>query len=213
VFHDFARKYLSVNADLAIAAHMKRAEALLSLKRIREAQKEMQTTVRLYRRYRRAQRTMPEATRAVAQAEFMLASSTFDRYARYNLTAKGQKRLKRQLSEKLRRLKQVVSKYTDVVRRKQPVWGIASLYQVGRAYEHLIDAFERAGVPRHKFPGIQAKAVAHYRKAVEKSSELGCYNEYTLRAYQRLQVLEPESYPPTTFPEISMNGVHPAQAP
>jgi tetratricopeptide (TPR) repeat protein len=200
------KSYRNQNPDLAIAAHMRRAEMLLKLKKPRPAAREMIVTLRLYNQAKRRGLRLPQAARAAAQADFMLAEPAFQRYAAFCITSQKVRRVKKQLAEKMRRLERVVKNYTRVVKRKQPEWAIASLYQLGRAYENLAETLEKGGVPPDFLGNIHKKAVTHYEAALEKSSQLGCYGEYTLLSRKRLEQLEPEKYPHQLSSPVTLNG-------
>lgn len=200
------RSYQRQHPDLAISAHLRRAEMLLRMNRPRQAELEMSATLRLYDRGKRKGLRLPLASQAAAKADFMLADPVFQRYAAYRITSQKVRRVKKQLAEKMRRLERVVKRYSRIVKMKQPEWAIASLYQLGRAYENLAETIEKGGVPPEFYTGILDKAVAHYEAALEKSSQLGCYGEYTLEARKRLEQLEPDKYPRQLPSPVTLNG-------
>jgi TolA-binding protein len=205
VFKRYSQDYFRANTDRAIAAHMKRAEMLIrtSKKKWREAEKEMRTVISLYRKYKKKHKKLLEAAEATAHAQFILGESTYKEYIKYKFKSiKSEKVIKRQLGEKTKRFKKVERLYQDVAKLKQPEWAIASLYKLGRAYEDFAQTFYKAPLPkgltpeqkdiyvnmlRDKGQPFEDKAVAHFKAAVDKGSELGFYSKFTQRALKKLQ--------------------------
>jgi TolA-binding protein len=203
VFKRYSEDYFRANTDRAIAAHMKRAEMLVRMKKWREGEKEMSTVLGLYRKYKKKQKDLMEAAEAAAHAEFILGESTYKDYIKYKFKSiKTEKIIKQQLGEKTKRFKKVERIYTDIAKLKQPEWAIASLYKLGRAYEDFAQTFYKAPLPkgltpeqkdiyvnmlRDKGQPFEDKAVAHFKAAVDKGSELGFYSKFTQRALKKLQ--------------------------
>ncbi len=210
VFKRYSQDYFNANIDQAIGAHMKRAEMLIRLKKWRDAEKEMRTTISLHRKYRRKKKKMIMAAEAAAHAQFILGESSYKDYITFRFTKVKAKRLKRQLDEKSKRLKKVVRVYTDIAKFKQPEWAIASLYKLGRAYENYAETYYKAPLPKGLTPEQkdiyremlrtqgqpwEDKAVAHFKASVEKGSELGFYSKFTQLALGKLQQYRPGEYP------------------
>ncbi len=213
VYGEYARRYFSRNLDRAIAAHMKRAEMLLKLRRWKEAEREMLTTISLYRKHsrrRKKKKPLLEAAEAAAHAQFILGEREYKDYIKYRFTTTKPKKLARQLKEKTRRLEKVKKIYTAIAKLKQPEWAIASLYKLGRAYENFAETFYRAPLPkgltpeqkdiymqmlREKGQPFEDKAVAHFEMAVKKGSELGFYSMFTRLALKKLQHYRSAQYP------------------
>jgi TolA-binding protein len=205
VFSRYSQNYFRADPDRAIAAHMKRAEMLirLSKRKWREAEKEMRTVVSLYRKYKKKHKDLMEAAEAAAHAQFIQGESTYKEYIKYKFkNIKNEKAIKKQLGEKTRRFKRVERIYTDIAKLKQPEWAIASLYKLGRAYEDFARTFYKAPLPkgltpeqkdiyanrlRDKGQPFEDKAVAHFKAAVDKGSQLGFYSKFTQRALKKLQ--------------------------
>ncbi len=221
VFDNYSKRYMKENLDRAIAAHMKRYEMLRELKRPkwRELERELKTTIALYRKYKRRRKNadLTEAAEAAAHAAFILAEPVYKEYIKYRFTrarrrgAKAQQRhFKKQIEEKIERFKKVEKVYTAVAKRKQPEWAIAALYKIGRAYEDFAQTFYKAPMPKGLTPEqldlytgrlrtygqpYEDKAVTHFEAAVKKGSELGFYSRFTQRALAKLQHYRPAEYP------------------
>jgi len=214
VFKRYSQDYFRANTDRAIAAHMKRAEMLIrtSKKMWREAEKEMRTVLSLYRKHKKRKKkgdSLVEAAEAAAHAQFILGESTYKEYIKYKFKVrrirkkKGyEKQLEKQLGDKTKLFKRVERVYTDIAKLKQPEWAIASLYKLGRAYEDFAQTLYKAPLPpkltpeqrqiymdllRMKGQPFEDKAVAHFKAAVDKGSELGFYSKFTQRALKKLQ--------------------------
>ena len=214
IYKEYAKKYLRSHTDQAIAAHMRRAEMLRKGRKSlrRESDREVQTTLALYRKYKRRKKPkeMRKAAEAAAHAAFILAGPTYSIYIRYRFTATKAKRLMKQLVEKKKRLKKLTKAYEEVAKRKQPEWAIASLYKLGRAYEDFAQTFYKAPMPkgltpeqkdiyigmlREKGQPWEDKAVAHFKASVDKGSDLGFYSRFTQLALSKLQHYRPAEYP------------------
>ncbi|MBW1808334.1 MAG: tetratricopeptide repeat protein [Deltaproteobacteria bacterium] len=210
VFKRYSGDYFKANIDRAVAAHMKRAEMLMKIKKWREAEKEMHTVVSLYRKYKRKRKELLESAEAAAHAKFILGEKTYKDYIKFRFTQIKAKKLKRQLDKKGKLLKKVTRVYTDIAKLKQPEWAIASLYKLGRAYENFAGTFYKAPLPkgltpeqrdtytqmlREKGQPWEDKAVAHFKAAVDKGSELGFYSKFTVRSLKKLQHYRPGDYP------------------
>ena len=209
-FDAYAAKYIGKNTDKAIAAHMKKALLLQKLKRQKEAQKEMETTLSLFRTWSKKNKNLIEAAEAAAHAEFILGEGVYQDYISYRFTTTDAKKLKQQLEEKTKRLQKVVKLYTEIAKYKQPEWAIASLYKLGRAYENFAETYYKAPLPtgltekqkdiyqsmlREQGQPWEDKAVAHFEAAIKKGSELGFYSRYTQQALAKLQHYRPAEYP------------------
>jgi tetratricopeptide (TPR) repeat protein len=216
VFKKYGVDYLSSDLDRAIASHMKVAEMYLKLKKWNDAAKEMTNTIKLYKKFKKKQKKAKFlfAAEAAAHADFLLAESVYTDYIKYRFTTvkpkKMEKHIKKQLAEKTKKLTKVIKRYEKIAIQKQPEWTIASLYKLGRAYENFAETFYNAPVPKGLTPeqvdiykemlrskGLpwEDKAVAHFKAAVEKGSELGFYSVYTRKALEKLQVYRPSEYP------------------
>jgi TolA-binding protein len=223
VFGNYSARYARVNLDRSIAAHMKRAMMLSKARKARMADidREIKTTIALFRknrkRLRRGKKRRNEAAEAEAHAVFLQAEEPYREYIAYRFTVSRQKsekarqkHLQKQLADKLNRFKKVRRVYTEVAKRKQPEWTIGSLYKLGRAYENFAETFYRAPLPkrltadqldlykstlRSMGQPYEDKAVSHFKAAVEKGSELGFYSQYTQLSLQKLQHYRPGEYP------------------
>jgi hypothetical protein len=171
----------------------------------------MHTTLSLYRKHKRKNKNLIEAAEAAAHAQFILSEDVYKDYIKYkfrNMT--NPKKIKKQLADKTKLFKKVERAYTDIAKLKQPEWAIASLYKLGRAYENFAETFYKAPPPkglktqgqrdtynqmvREKGQPFEDKAVAHFKAAVDKGSELGFYSRYTQRALKKLQHYRPAEY-------------------
>ncbi len=205
VFSRYSSLYMRSHPDRAIASHMKRALMLLKMgnKYRREAEKEMQTTIALYRKQKRGRKNMHEAAEAVAHAQFIMAESVYREYLTYRFkTISSEKVIKQQLQEKQKRLEKVKKVYEEIAKLKQPEWAIASLYKIGRILEDFANTLYKAPLPkgltsqqkelylqmlRQMGQPIEDNAVTFFKAAVDKGSELGFYSKYTQLALNKLQ--------------------------
>ncbi|HOX46369.1 MAG TPA: tetratricopeptide repeat protein [Myxococcota bacterium] len=218
IFKTYSTKYFKSNPDRAIAAHMKRAVLLRKAKKKvdwKEIDREVRETLKLYNLHKKKIKELPEAAEAAAHASFILAEPVYEDFIKYKFTLSGagkklEEGLKKMLAEKVKRFKKVETTYTDVAKLKQPEWAIASLYRIGRAYENFAETFYNAPLPKGLTPEqidlykgmlreqgqpFEDKAVAHFKAAVDKGSELGFYSDYSQKALEKLQHYRPAEFP------------------
>ncbi len=161
--------------------------------------------------------TKGEETEFVAEMMFKLAQPQFDAYMNAKVTStKGgsrkaeDKSLLDSLNKKTQLLVKTAEVYGAVVGTGAGEWGLASLVQIGKAYEEMGDALKNSdrpsylssdqleiydmGIEDRVYPQIE-KAAEAYKLALEKSYELTLYNENTEFATRRLGELRPDEFP------------------
>ena len=104
---------------------------------------------------------------------------------------------------------EVQKDYTDVLGTRSGEWGIAALTRIGLGYEDfardLIDSPDPKGlssdqlemyrgeIENKAFP-LEDKAVEALEKALDKSSELKLYSEWTIKAQDQLNKVRPGAF-------------------
>ena len=154
----------------------------------------------------------PCALDAVAKASFALIQAEYDDYEKISLNVSSDKVLAANLTKKLAMIEALTNKYTQVLSIGQGDFGIASLYRIGKMYQHLAQAlfnspcpkkldedqcfFYQGALQEKAFP-LEEKAVEAFDKALAKAYELGLYNEWLTKTQDAMI-----SYEPDRFPEI-----------
>jgi len=154
----------------------------------------------------------------IAQIMFKQAQAEFDRYIAMKVSGPGKKLprgqtdkiLLEQLSGKARALLSVETTYANIVKTGAGEWGLASLVQLGKAYENMSTSLTGSYIPEYLTEdqaelykmGLEDKAYVQIEKAVNvyseglnKSFELNLYNDNTAYATRRLGELRPNDFP------------------
>lgn len=154
-----------------------------------------------------------------AEMLFILSNPQFESYMAMKIDGPGgkvmgqqaaDKLLLSQLKAKVAALKALEETYTVILNTGAGAWGLASLTNLGRAYENLSESFLNSWIPSYlteeqrefyvmtlqdkAYPQI-GKAVEAYNTALQKAYELSLYNENTEFAARRLGELRPKEYP------------------
>src|SRR5690606_15055369 len=117
--------------------------------------------------------------------------------------------LTRSLKAKLEATPKIEAAYTKVLEIGSGDWGIAALTRIGQMYQdfarNLVESPDPPGLDEDQlmmyrieledraFP-LEEKAVEAYELALQKSYELGVYNEYTLLAQDQVNRFMPGEY-------------------
>jgi TolA-binding protein len=126
------------------------------------------------------------------------------------------KKFQKSLKEKSKGKDTVYNAYTNVVKFKSPEWAVAALYQIGLANGYLVKALR--GVPAPKvfneeqkmlfkdqlnqqtFP-LEEQAAQSMVLCLDKSAELGVFNEWTRRCLSFLEENRTDEFPKATLEE------------
>jgi tetratricopeptide (TPR) repeat protein len=169
---------------------------------------------------------------AAAQARFELYEAKFQEYTAIKLKGTD-KQVGENLKRKMTMLSEVEKEYTAILAIGNGDYGIAALTRIGAIYQDLSKAIFEAPVPKSlneeqreiyqselqstAFP-LEEKAIEAYEKALAKSNELHIYNEWTLKAQDRMAQFKPGEFPEVrkypvatqdrfTAPTIVVSGV------
>ncbi len=144
---------------------------------------------------------------AYGHVRFLMLEPKWKEFVAINF--KDPKHLVGELKEKVRRMADIEKEYTEVLGTRSGEWGIAALTRIGLGYEDfardLIDSPDPKGltpdqlelyrgeIENKAFP-LEDKAVEALEKALDKSSELKLYSEWTLRAQDQLNKVRPGAF-------------------
>ncbi|MCK6528900.1 tetratricopeptide repeat protein [Myxococcota bacterium] len=152
-----------------------------------------------------------------AEMEFVVLEPEFEKYKKIAFAA-DDKEARKALKTKTDTLKKTEEMYVKVIALKQGEWGIAALSAIGELYQDFADKLRIAPCPKKlneeqcemykgaladKAYPLQDKAAEYFRKALEKSYELGLYNASTAYAARKLTEISPAEYPAMaeTYPD------------
>jgi hypothetical protein len=118
--------------------------------------------------------------------------------------------LKDQLVGKIKVLGEVEATYANILKMQAGEWGLASLVQLGKAYEDMSESLLKSYIPEYLTDdqkeiyrmGLEDKAyvqvdkaIAAYAEGLKNAYELNLYNDNTAYATRRLGELRPDDYP------------------
>lgn len=156
-------------------------------------------------------------TEFVAEMMYEETKPQFEAYAAIDVDAgsernrrKVDKLLKKLLTDKTKSLVELEKAYAAIIETGSGAWGLASLVDLGRAYEEMADTLKDSPCPFYltedqceiykmtledrAYPQVE-KAVEAYRLSLAKAYELNLYNDTAAFATRRLGELRPEDYP------------------
>lgn len=207
-FEDFVRTYANRATQGEIFfAHYSRAKALLEMGRNADAQREFKTVTELFPNLPEPAQKRIDYIDAYAHAHFMLLEDDWRKYV--NIRFDNVRTLTRSLKAKLEATPKIEAAYTKVLEIGSGDWGIAALTRIGQMYQdfarNLVESPDPPGLDEDQlmmyrieledraFP-LEEKAVEAYELALQKSYELGVYNEYTLLAQDQVNRFMPGEY-------------------
>jgi len=160
-------------------------------------------------------RSLPESEKqgpvqdAAAHCRFLLMEKTFDEFMKIHFNYTRQRDLVYVLKIKDVRMKKVLDGYTDVVQVGSALWSTAALTRLGDAYRNYNKGLMDAPMPRglsleqqdlyrstleRKALPLEDKAVEAFEKALQISSKVGMYSEWTLKAQELLLGYKPDAF-------------------
>ena len=209
-FEDAAPEYL-------FFARLHHGRALLEQDEVRDARSVYSSSVSLYDRLTAKGLEAGAHTEFVAEMMFELAKSDFESFMALEIAGCGctnRRREDKALGDNLKKvtkaLVELEATYKAIIDTGAGEWGVASLINLGRAYEDMGRKFVESDRPFYLTPdqleiyGLQLedkeyiqveKAVAAYQLALSKSYDLNLYNENAAFATRRLGELRPGDFP------------------
>ncbi|RMG20341.1 MAG: gliding motility protein U [Deltaproteobacteria bacterium] len=192
-----------------VRARYKQAKAYEKLGKEKEAKGIYENLVKLYAKLPEKGKQEPIVKDAVANAAFVLLEPEFEEYRNIKLDTVKQKELQKRLSKKTQQLADLEKKYTDVIAYGSGDWAIAALTRIGLGYQDFARSLLDAPIPpgldadqeelyrsileEKAFP-LEEKAIEALEKALEKSYELGIYNDWTLKAQEVMLAFRPNAF-------------------
>jgi len=207
-YEDFVKTYeKKASAGDVFYARYKRARALEQMKRKDEANKILDLCAKEFPKLSADERGKADYRDAYAYAQFTMMESKWKAYTAIKFN--NVRNLKKDLAEKMKATPALEADYTAVLGIGSGDWGIAALTRIGMMYQDFARNFVespdpvgldfeqldmyRSELENRAFP-LEEKAIEAYEKALDKSYELGIYNEYTLAAQDALNKFKPGEY-------------------
>ena len=223
-YFSYIKKSSRDDTDLLCHAQYRRGEIMrLHTKYAKGAAEQKKWILRNWPDWKRkvGLKKLGRCAEAVGELTFRDLRAAYDAYvnmdiAELNPTERGKKRFDASILVKTKERDRLVAQYRDVAGLGVASWALAALYTIGELYRDSIEKLLGARIPS-KIPGytltkedkrllreklkemvapIEELAVEAYRICVDKANELGVYNAWSTRAFDMLQKLRPDTYPP-----------------
>lgn len=222
-YGNFANGADASDADRRCQAEYRRAKIMVTrIKANQDPETQQRTLWRVWEQWRDASgaNTLPRCAAEVAEMRFNAVQSQYQSYRKLTIaeldpTPSGKRRFDASLRRKVESRDAVLVALRDVVAMGVPEWSLAALYLIGEAYGNSIEALLNAPIP-HAIPGykltkadkemlrqqlremtkpIEALEVEAYQVCLQKATEIGVHNRWSVRSRNRLQELQPQNYP------------------
>ena len=206
-----------LSADQIMFARLHYGLCLEKLGQQSKADKHWVETVEYFNVAKEAGAEMTLGVEFVAEIMFKQAQDQYDDYAAMKIAGpagkvsrkKEDKILGDNLVAKAKALQEVEATYAAIINTGAGEWGLASLVQLGQAYENMGESLENSHIPSYLtedqiefyrmnledkvYPQVE-KAVAAYGAALDKSYELNLYNDKLAYSTRRLGELRPDDF-------------------
>ena len=193
----------SPDASTLILAHVR-------LARIAKALRWKQRTDDWYKKVVAIQKVYSDVGKSeAAEAKFYLLQETYKKFISMKIPANESQQAK-VINQKLVLLKELSSKLAAVIIYDDPDYIIRSVTLIGEANEHFAKAVTTVPLPKgltkqeqkeykeavdKKLAALPRRtAVENYKLAIQRSSDLKIYNDAVKKAYERLSVIQPDTY-------------------
>ncbi len=207
-YDDFVKQYdKRASAGEIFFARYKRARALERLGRRDDANKLLEVCAKEFPGVSAEDRGKADYRDAYAYAQFALMETKWKAYTAIKFD--NVRKLRDSLAAKMKATPLLEADYTAVVEIGSGDWGIAALTRIGMMYQDFARNFVespdppgldfdqldlyRSELENRAFP-LEEKAIEAYEIALDKSYELGVYNEFTLAAQNALNRFKPGEY-------------------
>lgn len=207
-FDDFIKKYEKrASPGTVYLARYKRALALQKLGKGSEANRLFEICARDFARLPEKDRRNIDLVDAYAHSLFVMLEPKWKAYERIKFD--NVRTMAKALQAKLKATPELEKAYTEVIATGSADWGIAALTRIGMMYQDFARNFiespdplgldedqlimYRSELENRAFP-LEEKAIEAFEKALDKSYELGVYNDYTLQAQNALNRFMPGTY-------------------
>lgn len=214
----FMKPPAGASVEQTFFARLKYGQALEASNQTAKADKHWKETVAAYDAAVAKGTDLGASAAFVAEIKFKLAKPLLDRYLAMKISGPGKKMseaqtnnvLKDQLVGKIKVLGEVEATYANILKMQAGEWGLASLVQLGKAYEDMSESLLKSYIPEYLTDdqkeiyrmGLEDKAyvqvdkaIAAYAEGLKNAYELNLYNDNTAYATRRLGELRPDDYP------------------
>jgi hypothetical protein len=214
----FMKPPVGASVEQTFFARLKYGKALEASNQTAKADKHWKETVAAYDAAVAKGTDLGASAAFVAEIKYKLAKPLLDRYLAMKISGPGKKMseaqtnnvLKDQLVGKIKVLGEVEATYANILKMQAGEWGLASLVQLGKAYEDMSESLLKSYIPEYLTDdqkeiyrmGLEDKAyvqvdkaIAAYAEGLKNAYELNLYNDNTAYATRRLGELRPDDYP------------------
>ena len=163
-----------------------------------------------YKKVVAIQRIYPKLGKSeAAEAKFYLLQDIYKKFRSLRIPA-NESRQAKVINDKLALLKQLSAKLAEVIIYDDPDYVIRSVTLIGEANEHFAQAVMTAPLPKgltkeqqkeykeavdKKLAALPRRtAIENYKLAIQRSSDLKTYNDAVKKAFERLAVMQPDTY-------------------
>lgn len=218
----FAGQWMRRSPERALEAYYKAVRMMEGSRRFRkEYDKHLPALDKAARRFKK--NPVQQVADPLAYLAFLDADRVFEDFKKLSI-AKPDKpaEFKKSLKAKTEGKEKVYAAYTNVVKLKSPEWAVASLYRIGQAHEHLARAIQAVPPPKlfnetqaqmfqdqltQQTLPIEDQAAQAMMLCLDKSAELGVFNEWTRRCLSYLEDKRPDQFPKNNleqFPPLDL---------
>ncbi len=206
------KRTAKLDPDLVIYARKMYGECLFKTGKEGEARKAWQTAISEHKKLAGGGAEMKRASVDAAEMQFKLLQPEFDKFDVMTLSA-DEKKSRQELKDKTAKMDVLKEKYLALAKDESAgAWSIGGAYMAGRVVLDLYNDLMNAECPakltedqcdfyqqslqivayeRYLFPVQDA-----YREVLTAAAEVNIYNDYTVKAQEKLGELAPEEFPP-----------------
>ncbi len=207
------KRTVKLDPDMVVYSRKMHGEILMRQGKESDARKVWEKAVAEYNRIAKSGATLKRAPVDAAEMRFYLLQPEFDAFDSMTISS-DEKQGRQDLKEKTAKMDRLKEKYLEMAKDENAgAWSIAAAYMAGRVVLDLYDDLMGAECPptldedqcdmylqglqivayeRYLFPTLDA-----YREVLTSAAEVNVYNEYTVKAMDKLGELAPEEFPPT----------------
>jgi len=217
IYLKWGKKYAK-GKDEEFDAKFKAADVMLKSKKTAKKAKSLEySIVKEWERLgRRGQAKFKNETDANARVRFQKADEKYADYKKEkieyprSLTKRSIQKFQKTLAAKIKGKDKIKAIYTDVVKLGRPEWALASLYRIGDAHLHLVNAINKTPAPKGLTPEqaslfkdklnektfpIEEQAAAAFKLCYDKSVELNLFNQWTQKCLNFLEENRSDQFP------------------
>jgi TolA-binding protein len=178
---------------------------------IKRYEKELANLRGLAKAYLKSGNPPEDAGEALGYLAFTAAEGAYEDFKKFQIEPPDNpKAFRKTLTEKREAKDKVLEAYKKVVTFKDPEWAVASLYMIGVAQVHLVDAIQKVPAPKgltedqeqlfkdklsEQTLPIEEGATETMVLCLDESARFGVFNDWTRKCLSFLEERRPDTYP------------------